>query len=67
LLSTNSTPTVKVQVKTEVVEANLSKAQRDVLLALDAIDFARAGRPRTLVVHWDGCRIVVFDTSQITL
>ena len=46
--------------------AGLSEAERAVVLAMRRVDFCRAGRERTMVIHWNGVRPRVFDTEQIS-
>lgn len=45
--------------------AGLSLAEREVVLGLRRTNFARGRSEHTLVVRWNGARVIVLDMRQI--
>lgn len=57
-----------VTTPTQIVDDPLgaiTDSERRLLLDLRAVDFFRAGKERRAVVHWNGVRVLTFDTEQI--
>lgn len=47
--------------------AGLSRAERDAVLAMRRIGFGTRNREETLVLRWNGVRLIPLETSQITI
>ena len=47
--------------------AGLSRAERDAVLAMRRVGFGTRNREETLVLRWNGARLIPLETSQITI
>ena len=43
----------------------LTERERELILALRRIDLFRAMRERSVIIHWSGARLRVFDAVQL--